>query len=408
MVKTAALGVTVAPVIAGQVDKTGVGAGRLVYLDGIRGYLLTMMYLIHFQAMSQGFGTSFFLAALHHGNLLPVYDAEYLVPLSGFVSALAYSGVYRAGGLWAAQVTVIKRVRSLYIYQIVTGIIVIMLPLLFRTQFGIPKTTPLWQQLGDVLTLVYQPDNVQILVLFMAVMLFIPLAFRALERFGAMYFTAIIMVCWMIGPSGIDVDMSAWITDHIFPWTQYFQLSGFFNPFSWGSLFYAGFLGGWMYKTRPATVKIFDRRVMDRWLVASLAVCGFFSIGRAIDTILNLGSATLFYPSRAMVSLQSFATIGATCFIVFYLLVGKAADTSPSRMSTGLDAVLHFRWFVLLGQNSLFIYSMHVVVLMAMTLWLSAMPRYPSQMLMLALFIAGYATMLITSKLKRRYLPTLP
>ncbi|WP_426164260.1 OpgC domain-containing protein [Sandarakinorhabdus sp. DWP1-3-1] len=388
------------------------GSVRLHRLDGLRGYLLSMMYLVHFTAMGQVFGTDFVLARLHHSVLLPVFDAEYLVPLSGFVAALAYIGHYRSQGFGGAQRVVLRRVRALYGYQVVTCLAVLLLPIIAFGRAGMPVDAAgvpvLWQSIGAAFTFVYQPGNLQILILFMGAMLFIPSAIRLLDGFGPIVFIAVLVDAWLIADAGFDTAMGDWIMASIVPWRDYIRISGAFNLLSWGAFFYFGFTIGWLYKTPPASLLAMDGKLMDRLLVACLLVCAFFYLGRVLDSASMLDNDSLFYPARDLLSVQAVLCVAATSYTIFYLFIRSDRSGRYPTLVQCLDAVCKAPWLVLLGRNSLFVYSAHVIIVAALACFLTPVHRPVGQGTLLALCALGYAVLLALAAAKQRWLAKLP
>lgn len=389
-----------------------VSSVRLHRLDGLRGYLLSMMYLVHFTAMGQSFGTDFTLARLHHSMLLPVFDAEYLVPLSGFVAALAYMGHYRSKGFAGAQRVVLRRVRALYGYQVVTCLAVLLLPVLEFGRAGMPVDAAgmpvLWSSIGAAFTLVYQPGNLQILILFMGAMLFIPSAIRLLDGLGPIVFIAVLVDAWLIADAGFDTALGDWIAVNILPWRDYVRISGAFNLLSWGAFFYFGFTIGWLYKTRPASLLAMDGKLMDRLLIMSLLVCAFFYLGRVLDNSSMFDNDSLFFPARDLLSVQAMLCVAATSYIIFYLFIRSDRSGHHPTLVRWLDAVCKAPWLVLLGRNSLFVYSAHVIIIAAVACVLTLAAGPVSQGTLLALFAMGYATLLALAAAKQRWLVMLP
>ncbi len=402
-----------APTIVEPAEAALPGANvRLQRLDGLRGYLLAMMYLVHFTALSQMFGADFVLARFHHSVLLPVFDAEYLVPLSGFVAALAYMGQYCSQGFGGAQRAVFRRVRALYGYQVSTSVAVLLLPVLVFGRAGMPLDAggapALLPTIGAVFTFVYQPDNLQILLLFMGAMIFIPTAIRLLDSLGPIVFVAILVDAWLIADAGLDTALSDWISVNILPWRDYFRISGVFNLLSWGAFFYFGFTIGWLYKTRPALLLAMDRKLMDRLLVVSLVICAFFYIGRVLDDPDLLADDSLFFPARNLLSFQAMLCVAATSYILFYLFNRPDRAAAYPILVRCLDAVCKAPWLVLLGRNSLFVYSAHVIIVAALACALQLAGRQVGQGTLLALFTLGFAVLLAVTAAKQRWLPMLP
>ena len=177
-------------------------AARLVHIDGARGYLLIAMFIAHFN-----FTHWTPVIRFHHGNFSPVWDGEFFVLLSGFVCALSYLRPFSKGGMVACELAVLKRLRWVYLYQIIVALSMLYLfvsawPMRLDSQYVPDLETPLFVQSLQVFTFAKQPLYLGILILYMMLMLFIPVGLWLLETTRTRLFFGILAACWLVAWAG--------------------------------------------------------------------------------------------------------------------------------------------------------------------------------------------------------------
>lgn len=383
-------------------------ATRLTHIDGARGYLLSMMYLAHsaFALTAMSVPMSKGMLRLHHHKLLAVWDAEFFIPLSGFVCALAYLGVFRRDGMMATWQSILKRLKWVYLYQIVVAMSVVLLaaavaPLPINGYVsGSPGALP--EQLLRTLTFVNQPKNLDILLLYIVLMLGMPFGFALLVRRRYFTFAAILIGLWALPVLGIDQAASTYVTENIFAWEDYFRLSGAFNPLSWAVLFYAGFFLGYQFKSKGRDFAASYMKPDVRLFAIALAICAAMIVGR-----LSPLQAWL-EPARVGMAWQSFAVVAAVAYSIYYLLNRTGLPPPLTWLRVVAASVLSFRPLVMLGQNSLFVYSLHVLIVAVLQLVVRQAGLGWNIPAMTLLFFIGYVVLFTTTLLKRRFLPSLP
>lgn len=385
-------------------------APRLASIDGVRGYLLLMMYLAHFSFI---YNSPLFW--LHHGRYSAVWDGEFFVLLSGFVCALAYRRSFIDGGLIGCWRSVVPRVGWLLVYQTVT--IAITAAIFWST-----KPTRIYPETvmaagispGDFfyrsLTLVDVLPFVSVLPLYMILMLFIPIALALLTNGRIKTFFAVLVVLWCCALVEFDKLIAGEVRRRLFDWTDYFSLTGYFNPVSWALVFYVGFYLGFRYK-RDGAERFVSEIVPVRADLFGLAMA--FNILMLVTSIVNSqffklpGWVTNDY--RAEISLLGLANTASLAYTIYYLLVRARSSTGAfpviGRM---LNRLALSGPLQLAGRNSLFVYAAHVPLIFAISYLLVVSGAAGSGVMVMIAVVAGAAVLLATARFKRRFLPNLP
>lgn len=395
-------------VAAVTADPASAKAARLTYIDGARGYLLSMMYLAHSATTLKSLSVPITngLRRLHHHQYLAVWDAEFFIPLSGFVCALAYLGVFNRSGWTATWRSILKRLRWVYLYQIIVAMTIVLLsaavwPLVLSNYVKDPSIS-LPMELLSTLTFINQPRYLDILLLYIVLMLGMPFGFALLVRRRYVAFAAILIGLWAISDLGLDKTASTYITTHWFAWQDYIRLSGVFSPFSWAVLFYAGFFLGYQYKSRGSSFSMSYIRPNRTLFFISIFICVAMVIARLSPISYQLE------PKREDISWQSFVVVGAVVYNFYYLFNSRHLPVALSWLRMVFAKILSFPPLVLLGQNSLFVYSVHVIVVALVGLIAKNTSVGENLPAVTIVFLSGYLLILSITWLKRRYLPTLP
>lgn len=391
---------------AGRTRAQAGTAGRLVHIDGARGYLLAMMFLAHF---SFAHWTPAYY--LHHGNFTPVFDGEFFVLLSGFVCALSYWRPYERAGMLACGRAVLRRVRWVYLYQVTVALLALALAMMMTPVEPLPgvrpdAATPLAIQLLQSFTLARQPPYLDILVLYMALMLFIPFGFRLLVAGRRWRYFTILAALWLVSWLQLDAAAGRWIGANVFDWSPWFRLRGHFNPLSYALIFYGGFYLGYLYKRHGHAA--FVSRILparSSWFALAAGVVLFFAAAELGKGVFGT-PLRLYDPLREEIGPAGLAGLAAAGYCVYYLLVSR-----PGRfgwLQGAADRFFRFPLFTLLGQSSLFVYSAHILAVFVASYaiiaagWSHSYPAILAVMLVTGAAVAGLAW------LKKRYLPALP
>lgn len=381
-------------------------SGRLIHIDGARGYLLAMMFLAHF---SFAHWTPAYY--LHHGNFTPVFDGEFFVLLSGFVCALSYWRPFEKAGMIACETAVLRRVRWVYLYQVTVALAAVALFMAMAPVEPLPglkpdASTPLGIQILQSFTLAKQPPYLDILVLYMALMLFIPLAFKLLTSGRNWLYFVILGTLWLVSWLQLDAAAGRWIEANLFDWSGYFRLRGHFNPLSYGLIFYGGFFLGYRYKRHGHAA--FVMRILPArpaWFALAAAAVLFFAVAEigksAFDTPLRL-----YDPLREEIGPVGLIGLTASAYAVYYLLVSPSGRLSW--LQAAADRFFRFPLFTLLGQSSLFIYSAHILAVFIASYVIIVAGWSHSYAAILLTMAATGAIVVALAWAKKRYFPALP
>lgn len=389
-------------------------ARRLTHIDGARGYLLLMMFLAHFS-----FTHWTPIIYLHHGSFSPVWDGEFFVLLSGFVCALAYQGAFTKGGAWACELAVLRRLRWVYLYQIAVAMLMVLLfwaalPIKLGSHSpealgkSVASAAPIGPQLLQTLTFAEQPPYLDILILYMMLMLFIPVALMLLSRRKLWLYWSILIGLWLVAHFKVDAAVFVAFQRSMFNPEGYFALRGFMNPFSYALIFYAGFYLGYRYK-QVGHEEFIKSVLVPRMgiFIASLGIVGAFAIAELFKAPLGTPEA-IYDPKRFQISPHGLIATAASAYAVYFLL---AADNLPrplSWISRLADWLFTLPVLVIVGQSSLFFYSLHTLGVFGSSYIIKATGMEGERPFILAMFAATTALLVALAYTKKRFLPALP
>jgi len=383
-------------------------SNRIVEIDGIRGYLVLMMYLAHLPS----FYTSVF-SYLHHSRYSAVYDGEFFVLLSGLVCAIAYNRDHRSGNKRLLWRKVLGRVGWLLVYQSLTIVAVISL-----FWFGLgadfhegynPVAGDFFESLLKGVSLVNPPPLLDILPLYIVLMLLIPSAFALLSAGRTGLFAGAVAAAWLLSSSGSDVALADWVRSRIFDWTAHVQLTGYFNPLSWCVLFYAGFYLG--YRLKEGGARQFTSSVLPLHRGLFLLGVGVIAASAACSLLAFLGYAVpswLLQPDRTKLSFVIITNTAAIAYCVYYILGKDELPRGLGQVRACLLGLFRSRLLVFMGQNSLFAYSVHIPIVFLVSYVLVRNGWAANQLAMAGLFLVGAAAIWALTLAKRRFFPHLP
>jgi hypothetical protein len=381
--------------------------GRLVIIDGIRGYLLLMMMLAHFWLQIY---TPLF--RLHVGKYSPVYDAEFFIPISGMVCALAYHSTYVRGGVIDTFISVIKRLRWLYVYQVVATLLIIALvkvtgPLAMPSSVEI-ASAPLLELLLAVPGLGIQPDYLVVLLIYINLMPFIPAAFKLLSSGSTRTYFGILIALWLASAFNVDDWGARQLRLDSLAISEYVYLVGVFKPMSYALLFFTGFYLGFVLKTKGYE-EIVQRKIPLRWAwfwgAAAVNIC--FAV---IELSIPRFHWPLWLYERGFgdFSASSAVSTAAISYCVYFLICKSSLPKPISLIQDFLRWLFTRPVLVVTGQNSLFVYAVHVVISWA-TICLVIDRNWSGQAIFAnGALIASIALLPMLAYLKRRYIPMLP
>lgn len=194
--------------------------------------------------------------------------AEIFVFVSGVSAALAYGRIIDGQGLAAGVVKVFGRIRTLYVAHLAVFLAVVALvaaavdetanPLYIESINITPVLADPLRALRDVLALVYQPNYLDILPLYVVLLALFPLIHLGVRTSPLMTLAASVVLWRVAAGNGVNLPNGngGWM----------------FNPFAWQTVFVAGVVVG--YAMRAGTGAIAGRAslVLD---AAALAMVGF-------------------------------------------------------------------------------------------------------------------------------------
>ena len=382
-----------------------VKAGRLTVLDGARGYLLVMMFVSHLTSV---YGTPLFW--FHHGEFSAVMDAEFFIPLSGFVCAISYARPFRRAGAGASALAVLKRLRWLYVYQVAVALMVFALVWTAWPDLLVTGVTPDFEtsarvQVLQVMTFARQPHYLDILLIYMLLMLFIPVAQLLLFANRVRLFFGILASCWLFSRLGLDDQVLRLLYTQGVDTRPYFSLAGFFNPLSYALLFYGGFylghrfsdegLAGFRADVVPVSLRYF--------VLACVIIIGF-----AIADLLPGVPGYIHSPARDRYSEVALCSTLAIAYAVYFLLNQPALPEPIASLRSLISGVFRLPALVMICQNSLFFFSLHVVMVYLASYAIAYWNLGHSLLALLGVQIAVVASAFVLTALKKRLLPGLP
>lgn len=373
----------------------------------MRGVLLLMMMVAHYTHL-----VSSHVQMIHQGHFMPVFDGEFFVFISGLVCAFAYQGTFAREGVGGCLRAVSRRVRWLYLYQVLATLLVLAVlnaawPLVIYPEYT-PSAQALSVQLLRVMTLSLQPRFLDILMLYMALMLFIPVALALLTRGRARLFFAVIIGCWLLAATGVDGAIYVHVTLPAVLVSHSGFVRGTFNPWSYALLFYGAFYLGFRFKQlgkERFTATIIVPRT-DLFVAASVVNVGFavLEVGKHV-----LGTPEwVYYPARDTISPVGLLSTVSASYMVYYLLVAKHRHRALQTLATWLRGVLTAPALVTIGSSSLFVYSIHGLIIMGGVAILTASGALGNRWATDVVVLASGMILWSLARFKKRHLPTLP
>ena len=383
-------------------------AARLVHIDGARGYLLLAMFVAHFN-----FTHWTPIIYLHHGGYTPVWDGEFFVLLSGFVCALSYGSVFQRTGFFGCFKAVIKRLRWVYLYHVIVAFTMLHFfiqawPLQLDSLYKPDLETPLLIQSLQVFTFVKQPIYLGILLLYIVLMLFIPVAAWLLDRGKTFLFFGIIIVCWLAARLNIDAIAGAWFEQNIIDTSGMFALRSSFSPLSYALLFYGGYYLGYRYKRYGWDD--FRQNILPlnySWFFVAVAAIATFAVAELFREQLN-SPTWLYEPNRAEISITGIMGTCAVSYAVYFLLNRKDLPFGLSIIQSIGEKILLHPLLVTVGQSSLFVYSAHVFAVFLPSYFIVATGHQGDRGVIVVVFFTALLALIGLAFVKRRYFPALP
>jgi hypothetical protein len=390
-----------------QATSDGSKSARIVEIDGVRGYLVLMMYLIHLVGLHDTV-----LGYLHHGRYSAVYDGEFFVLLSGFICAYAYHRASMAGPrrIWGK---IINRVGWLWLYQ--TAAIVSVFGLFWlgldspRSSTGQAGAGVDVQAVIKAIALVDPPEFIGVLPLYISLMLFIPFAFYLLRSGRTPLFFGLLAGAWLCARYGADARFVDWLRSVVGDWSAHIRFQGYFNPLSWGVLFFGGFYLGYQLKTGGA--ERFTARVLPlnlaAFAAAVAAILAFALCSLAVAAGWDVPKHVL-QPDRETLSLAGIINTAALAYALYFVACQRARVGILAQAGAALSRLFRLPWLVFIGRNSLFAYAVHVPIVYLVSHLIVSGNLDGRQFAVGALILTGGTVLWALTAVKHRYVPSLP
>ncbi len=209
------------------------------FIDGIRGSLHFILLLDHLAILLPvlfGFWSAFF-------EPLGFFSfAEAYVFLSGYVSGLVYTRIYRERGKAALLRKAFARCGTIYSCYVISVVILLCFAKCLRQEFNgwifwdQLSTFPLPMAAFMVVTLSYKPMFLEILPMYAMFLMFTPLIVLQLERKHRFAVIACSFLGWLAAQYAIGSGKGVFLNGAI--------SSGYFSPLGWQTLFIIGLLCG--------------------------------------------------------------------------------------------------------------------------------------------------------------------
>jgi hypothetical protein len=324
---------------------------RDISLDILRGIMLLIMASDHF-------GEPIFQSLYEFAGY--VSAAEGFVFLSGMLVALVYSRYQSRGGLVLEQ-KVWQRASVIYFYHLAVLFAVFVFTLFtvlshadwksFATEMQVEPLRALLS--GMVLS--YQPPMLDILPMYVLLMLFAPLALRAMLHFKALGIAGVLLV-----------STALWAYSHQGAWhlvlqqlpSQVLIRMGAFDYLAWQLIFVLGMVAGFVRSSQRGEVRPFNKPL----LVTALALIALlFSLrhGYLKPSSFLGGQWLVEYPHIARDNMGWLRLLNFLAFV--YVIAGFIQLHEQYGLFKPFQAV--GRWLAFLGQHSLQVFAFHLVVL---------------------------------------------
>lgn len=343
-------------------------SSRLRTLDGLRGFFLVFMVIIH---LNYQLKTT--LGKLNHHYFGWVEDAQGFVFISGLVVGLVYGGILLRKSAPAMLTALAKRCRTIFSYQalliVAAGLVIVFLGnIVTSSLFDDYRQNP-FAYTAIALTMISVPSNMGILPMYLLFMAATPYVLMQFERGRFLYVAMLSAFFWTIAQTHI---MTYWAELLETAVSQNFgfnlRIGLFFDLFAWQVIYFLGLFFG--FKLAKGDLDL-------AFLQGSAARHAFlFALGLAF--ILGLWDRVIFdhWISREFSESfldahprQHFSSIYVANFAVdlfavtWLLLVGRFEGSTLIGMA---GRFLHwlFNWkpLVFLGNHSLQVFAFHIVL----------------------------------------------
>lgn len=342
---------------------------RIQLIDGLRGYFLVMMMMVHLKTIQP------LLSEFSHHRLGYVEDAQGFVFLSGFVMALVYGRLLQKSSFHNMRIKLYDRIRQLYVYNFVSLAVVFALAYGgFKFSAEIHEMARIgdngWQDVVISLLLIDGPRYVDILPMYICFMLVTPYVLRSLWNDGFLVVISLSVGLWVLAQTGVFYFLADRATVALGLTSDGgFDMSLNFYRWSWQILFVAGLVGGALLAQGKLDLsRLHERRYKHLFYLSLLGVLFFLITRLSLSEMFGLIDGDTDYLrtglDRSNLGLMRLANFIVDAYAVVYLAV--VGPSSEHRWIAGLGRLLHtvlnWRPLVFLGQHSLQVYALHVIL----------------------------------------------
>lgn len=189
---------------------------RINYLDGIRGHLLLGMMIAHLMI----FGNQTFLIYFHHATIISMYDAEFFIPVSGFLVGYIYYERLKSSGQRVIFLT--HRLRTIYRYFLFGTLPTMILVHLTDWNMGVASISNIMKEIALIFLLQNVGPLSDVLIIYLYCFLIIatlPYALAFIKLRTVLYLSSIVYLVSQTSYTGgflgisstkVTFDISAW------------------------------------------------------------------------------------------------------------------------------------------------------------------------------------------------------
>lgn len=338
---------------------------RYSVFDGLRGIFLLLMMYNHGASVLQ----SHLGSVINHHQLGFADAAHGFVFLSGIVIALYLMRILRERGEKALAPIACRRMLFIYKYHIGALLSLAVLANLLPQPLG---RLEVFSQMGAdeyfaMMLLIHQPSFFDILPMYIVFIAITPLVLKLFERGQAWSVLAVSIGLWLIAQTGV-ISAAVGTIDRASDTTGLDIRLGSFGIFAWQLIYLAGLMFGYFTFVGRFDVNIMRSVPASFMMVMAVAFVGIFLIRQYIlhDPV-TLGRTTGSLSdvhSKWNFSLFFLTSAAIYAIIIAWLYVAGPHSTNPTVafLSRGFRAVLNSRPLVLLGRNSIQVFTYHLLV----------------------------------------------
>jgi enterochelin esterase-like enzyme len=339
--------------------------GRDLRIDLLRGYFVVAMIVDHVRGQSP-------LYLLTGGNLFYTSAAEGFILTSGLVAGLVYRRLIARMGLANALYKLLQRAGALYLLTV--GVTLLFLPIseIFYLPWaqGVDLTDPVGVVIS-ILTLHHTYYLIDVMLLYTALFIFVPLAFVLMEHGNTRAVLGFSWLLWALYQFYPDYASLPWpiVGNYLFDFS------------AWQVLFFTGLVLGYHHERVPVLGPRAARWALAVLGLGTLALVAFYFI---IDPPTSLMPAQFAIGSPAFIEFRLW--VQDAVFSKISLRPGRLVASAVTFSFLFLAATVYWKrvnrilgWlFLPLGQKALYAYTAHIAVAAIVALSLAPLKlEYP-------------------------------